>query len=207
MRKLQSSLLALFVALGVSCGGDVESDDERHPVVPPQNGTYTIDFSRYEGDDPPTPLHVRNETLIFALARSPLHQQPTREDPGDELIAYTRLTCSGVLGMPPLEGTIDPSNGEQSFGRDGPFLHLTRIAIEQLIEDVVEAERLGDATCFTYRTHDGVWNTIVAPTSVTVEGNLATSTITLDAREVDLIAIYLQSGANVRSVAYDVTID
>ncbi|NUP09691.1 MAG: hypothetical protein HOW73_26905 [Polyangiaceae bacterium] len=152
-------------------------------------GLYTLRLDHYETTEPPGPLDIANETLMLPLGRGAVEQELTREAPGDLVVAYTRIGCD----IDDLEGHIGSASDEISAG---PFVRLREISIEQVSTGVA------DQTCFSYRSRDGSWHAQIAPTSVDDDGEIETSTLVLDADEVDAVAIFLPTYTEVTGITY-----
>lgn len=157
---------------------------------------YTLRLDRYDRSDPPTPLHISNETLLLPLTRGETVRYLSRAAPGDLLLAYTRISCSVGDPNPHLtRSDIDlPS---------GPEVRLIEIEIDEI---ATEFDDLSGDTCFAVRA-DGVWSLQFAATSVAHGEDTKTSTFVFDHGSVDAVAIFFPLYADVTEIRYRIADD
>lgn len=191
MRSFEIALLVSAAPFAAGCGLPCAQGDERG-----EQAVYTLELSNITPADPAIPLTLANDTLVFPLATDHETQQSTQDAPGDLIIAYTRVGC----------WIDDPGSqiGDQEV-RDVPPVHLTEITIEQ-VEDPIfpdpEPSGLSEQTCFTYRTCDGAWHPLTAPTQITAGDGRTTATLTLDVDGADAVAIFLPLSTRASQITY-----
>jgi len=159
---------------------------------------YTLRLDHYVPSDPPTPLHISNETLLLPLTRGETVRGLSRAAPGDLVVAYTRISCLDGLDPNPhlTRSDIDlPS---------GPEVRLIEIEIDEI---ATEFDDLSGDTCFAVRA-DGVWSLQFSATSVAHGENTKTSTFVFDDGSVDAVAIFfLPLHADVTEIRYRIADD
>jgi len=192
MRLLEIAMLVTGMPLVAACGGPAcAHGDERG-----DEAVYTLELSNGSPGDATYPLTLANDTLVFPLALDEETQLLTSSAPGDLVIAYTRVGCwiddpETWIGNSPLRAV--------------PPVHLTQVTITQVSDGGSaddEPRGLSESSCFTYRTCDGVWHPLLAPTTITAGGGMTTATLSLDVDGVDAAAIFLPLYTHVSRVTY-----
>ena len=185
-----ASLALLLSAVPIGCVGNV--DEPRTSMQTADTSTHVFDLTDYEGVG--TPLRIANTTLVFPLDATPAVSKPSRSEPGNLLIAYTRVGC-WITDPAAHVGTSLP-------GSPVP-VRLRRIVIEQSASHPGDLAALAKETCFSYRDRDGVWHALQAPTTSVVNAQRSTSEIVLDVPDATAVAIFLPTYSNVWKVTYD----
>jgi hypothetical protein len=137
---MKQSLLIAMMSVAVGCDGGGRD----------QPGTvYTLDLTGFGTTQIPGGLGIANETLAFPLALGPTEQSLSIANPGDLVVAYTRVGC-----------WVDP---EAWFGTDGVVsiqlqqaqpVPLTEVAIDQFVGVGVTStpRQLAESTCLTLKS-------------------------------------------------------
>lgn len=178
MHRLWSCLLSVLAA----CGSES-----------PVEGLYTLRLDRYQPTDPPTPLHISNETLLLPLAGGERVQELSRDSPGDLVPAYTRIACG--VGDP--NSHLTRSDIDLAPGDEVPLID---VEIHEITDD------LPGETCFAVRS-DGIWSLQMPATFVWQGENAKTSRFVFDDGCVDAVAIFFPLYADVTEIRYRVAGD
>lgn len=171
---------------GPACGDGDEGDEAVH----------TLELGAYSSAEPPSPLSLSNETLVFPLATDQETWELTASSPGDLVAAYTRVGCwiddpETWIGQVPL--------------REVPPVHLTEVTIEQVSDGVhthSDATSLSGGACLTYRSCDGAWHSLLAPAAITGDAVTSTATFAVDLAGADAVGIFLPLYTNVSRITY-----
>lgn len=183
MRRFVNAVVACLVLLG--CGSE-----HGDPAAPPTEGV-TFDLRHYDGD---AALFASNRTLLFPLRKGDATFALSRSSPGDLEVLYTRVGC-WIDDPGRLLGSLTPIESR----------HLASISIEIVRGSAgprEDLEKLARDTCFTYRTPDGAWHSLLAPTRVAVTESSAIAELSLDVPNADAVAIFLPTWVNIARVSY-----
>jgi hypothetical protein len=192
MRLPEIAMLVTGMALVAACGDPPCAHDDEHEG----GAVYALELRDDSPDDTAYPMMLANDTLVFPLALDKQTQLLTRSAPGDLIIAYTRVGC----------WIDDPETWVRDLPlRAVPPVYLTTITMDQVsvgadVED--EPRGLSESSCFTYRTCDGVWHPLLAPTTITAGGGMTTATLSLDVEGADAVAVFLPQYTHAWRVTY-----
>lgn len=190
--SIQSILLMTFLGLS-ACHGDSTIDESAIGSM------FTLDLTHYDPQHTPSSLRIANETLAFPLSRvasPPL----SRTAPGALRVLYTRVGCR----------ITDPGSwivsglGSEPLPAPGP-VRVVGVTIEQTLDNLATTtlDALARNTCFSYRTADGAWQPLLAPTSSVVAAGSVRSGLGPLPVPADAIAVFL-ADSYVTRITYEV---
>lgn len=163
---------------------------------------YTLDLKDFGTTQTPGGLGIANETLAFPLALGPAEQSLSLANPGDLVVAYTRVGC-----------WVDP---EAWIGTDGVVpiqlrqaqpVALTEVSIDQFVGVGVTStpRQLAESTCLTLKSQGGQWMPFLQPQKITL---LSTDSVraefVIDRIGAESAAIFLPTYTNVSRISYRV---
>jgi len=192
------SLLIAMIAAAIGCGG--AGKDE--PDAGAGEGTvYTLDLQGFGTTQTPGGLGIANETLAFPLGLGPTEQALSVANPGDLVVAYTRVGC-----------WVDP---EAWIGTDGVVpiqlrqaqpVALAEVTIDQFVGVGVSstASQLAEATCLTLKSQGGQWMPFLQPRKVTLSADSVRAEFVIDRTSTDSAAIFLPTYTYVSRISYRV---
>jgi hypothetical protein len=163
---------------------------------------YTLDLKGFATTQTPSGLEIANETLAFPLALGPTEQLLSRANPGDLVVAGTRVGC-----------WVDP---EEWIGTDGvvpiqlPEAHpvaLTEVTIDQFVGVGVTAtpRELAERTCLTLKSQGGQWMPFLQPQKITMlSADSVRAEFVVDRISAGSAAIFLPTYTNVSTISYRV---
>ncbi len=162
---------------------------------------YMLDLMEFGTTEGPG-LGIANETLAFPLALGPTQQSLSLTNPGDLVVAYTRVGC-----------WIDP---EEWIGTDGTVpielpeaepVTLTHVTIDQFAGVGVTAtpEGLAEGTCLTLKSQGGTWTPFLQPQTITLlsEDSVRVEFV-IDGVSADSAALFLPTYTSVLAISYRV---
>lgn len=163
---------------------------------------YTLDLKEFGTTQSPGGLAIANETLAFSLALGPTGQSLSRANPGDLVVAYTRVGCG-----------VDP---EGWIGADGVVpiqLHqahpvaVTEVAIDQFVGVGVteNPSQLAESTCLTLKSPGGPWMPFLHPQTITLlSADSVRAEFVIDRTGAESAAIFLPTYTFVSRISYRV---
>ena len=192
------SLLIAMMSAAIGCSGA----GKNQPDVGAGEGTvYTLDLKGFGTTQTPGGLGIANETLAFPLALGPTEQSLSPANPGDLVVAYTRVGC-----------WVDP---EAWIGTDGMVLVqlrqaqpvvLTQVTIDQFVGVGVTASprELAERTCLTLKSQGGTWMPFLQPQKITLSTDSVRAEFIIDRTTADSAALFLPTYTNVSAISYRV---
>jgi hypothetical protein len=164
----------------------------------PQEGelSVTFDLSNYEG--PGRGLSIANETLVFPLNRATVERTVTRIEPGELVVAYTRVGCWVV----PDEVLGDGSSRHVDLPNAEPNVLIS--ASIDLGSDLESQLPVGfeRETCISVRSAEGVWQPFEYPAPEATSGSTVRLLFPKMNAPADAAAIFLPTYATVSRVTY-----
>jgi hypothetical protein len=163
---------------------------------------YTLDLKGFGTTQTPGGLGIANETLAFPLALGPTEQSLSPANPGDLVVAGTRVGC-----------WVDP---EAWIGTDGVVpiqlpqaqpVALTEVTIDQFVGVGVAAtpRELAERTCLTLKSQGGQWMPFLQPQKITlVSTDSVRAEFVVDRIVVGNAAIFLPTYTHVSTISYRV---
>jgi len=162
---------------------------------------YLFDLTGFGTTEAPG-LQIANETLAFPLALGSTEQSLSLTNPGDLIVAYTRVGCS-----------IDP---EEWIGMDGvapiPLpaaepVALTHLTIDQFVglSVTATAQSLAEGTCLTLKAQGGPWLPFLQPETITLlSDDSVRAEFVIDGTIAEGAALFLPTYTYVSSISYRV---
>lgn len=194
----------LLVIIPVGCSrSNAETPDTDGGTDGPSSQdelTVSLDLSSYTAEGS---LVIANETVVFPLARSPAERALSRNDPGELVVAYTRVGC----WVTPEEW-IGPTGNAPVSVAAAPASFLTQLTIHFDVSPsgVPPADELARNTCLSVRPPGGPWQPFLQPSLVTP----TTSSVRIDfapsAQIADAAAVFLPTYVNVSRISYKVRV-
>jgi len=193
------SLLIAMMSVAIGCGGVGTGSGG---VGNGEGTVYTLDLKEFGTTQTPGGLGIANETLAFPLALGPTEQSLSLANPGDLVVAYTRVGCS-----------VDP---EAWIGTDGVVpiqlqqaqpVALTEVAIDQFVGVSVTAtpHQLAERTCLTLKSQGGQWMPFLQPQKVTLlSADSIRAEFVIDRISAESAAIFLPTYTYVSRISYRV---
>lgn len=163
---------------------------------------YTLDLKEFGTTQTPGGLQIANRTLAFPLALGPTEQSLSLTNPGDLIVAYTRVGCwvdpEAWIGT---EGTVPIQL------RQAQPVALTEVTIDQFVGVGVTStpSELAAGTCLTLKSQGGQWMPFLQPQKITL---LSTDTVraefVIDRISADSAALFLPTYTYVSTISYRV---
>jgi len=176
----------------VSTGGSSEGD----------GGTlYTFDLAGFGTSETPG-LNIANETLAFPLALGPAVQSLSQANPGDLVVAYTRVGC----WIDPVEWFGSDDSPPIELPQAEPVV-LTHVTIDQRLEAGVTGtpSDLAEQTCLTLESPEGAWSPFLEPQTVTqLSADSVRAEFVIDGTLAEGAAIFLPTYTTVATISYRV---
>jgi hypothetical protein len=156
----EHSLWIVMMSVAIGCGSAGTGG-----VGTGEGTVYTLDLQGFGTTQNPGGLAVANQTLAFPLALGPTEQFLSPADPGDLVVASTRVGCSvdpeawiGTNGVVPIQ-----------VPRAQPVA-LTEVTIDQFVGIGVTAtpRELAERSCLTFRSEGGQWMPFFRPEKITL---------------------------------------
>ena len=151
----------------------------------------------------PGGLQIANGTLAFPLALGPTEQSLSLTNPGDLVVAYTRVGCwvdpeawIGTEGVVPIQL------------RQAQPVALTEVTIDQFVGVGVTStpSELAEGTCLTLKSQGGQWMPFLQPQKITL---LSTDSVraefVIDRISADSAALFLPTYTYVSTISYRVS--
>lgn len=186
------ALLIAMISVAIGCGGAGAGE-----------GTlYTLDLADFGTTQTPGGLEIANETLAFPLALGPTEQSLSLANPGDLVVAYTRVGC-----------WVDP---EAWVGTDGVVpiqlrqaqpVALTEVTIDQFVGVGVTstARQLAESTCLTLKSQGGHWMPFLQPQKITMlSADSVRAEFVIDRISAESAALFLPTYTYVSRISYRV---
>jgi hypothetical protein len=185
-------LLIAMMSAAIGCGG----------VGTGEGTVYTLDLKEFGTTQTPGGLQISNRTLAFPLALGPTEQSLSLTNPGDLVVAYTRVGCSidpeawiGTEGVVPIQlRQVQP-------------VALTEVTIDQFVGVGVTStpSGLAQGTCLTLKSQGGQWMPFLQPQKITL---LSTDSVraafVIDRISADSAALFLPTYTYVSTISYRV---
>src|SRR5262245_55484884 len=163
---------------------------------------YTLDLMEFGTTQTPGGLQIANRTLAFPLALGPTEQALSLANPGDLVVAYTRVGC-----------WVDP---EAWIGTDGAVpiqlpqtqpAALTEVTIDQFVAVGVASSpsQLAEGTCLTLRSQGGPWMPFLQPQKISLSSaDSVRAEFVIDRTSAESAAIFLPTYTSVSRISYRV---
>ncbi|MEP6652356.1 MAG: hypothetical protein ABJA82_03300 [Myxococcales bacterium] len=163
---------------------------------------YTLDLKEFGTTQTPGGLAIANETLVLPLALGPTEQSLSHANPGDLVVAYTRVGCGvdpegwiGTEGVVPVQlPQVQP-------------VALIEVAIDQFVGVGVTANpsQLAERTCLTLKSPGGPWMPFLQPQKITLLSAASVRTeFVIDRTSAESAAIFLPTYTFVSRISYQV---
>jgi hypothetical protein len=190
-------LLIAMMSAAIGCGG--AGKDQSGGGV----GTvYTLDLKEFGTTQTPGGLQIANEALAFPLARGAAEQSLSLANPGDLVVAYTRVGCwvdpeawIGTEAVVPIQL------------RQVPAVALTEVTVDQFVGVGVTStpNQLAEGTCLTLKSEGGQWMPFLQPQKITpLSADSVRAEFVIDRMSADSAALFLPTYTYVSTIAYRV---
>jgi len=192
------SLWIAMISVVIGCGGAGKGQPDGGGTG--EGALYTLDLKEFGTTQTPGGLAIANETLAFPLGLGPTEQSLSPANPGDLVVAGTRVGC-----------WVDP---EAWIGTDGVVpiqlpqarpVALTEVSIDQFVAPGVVAtpRELAERTCLTLRSQGGPWMPFLQPQQITLLPNDSVRVeFGIDRTSAESAAIFLPTYTNVSTISY-----